>query len=126
VLSEYALIVFEMFCCLVVEIFSEQVLACFHEMTYKITLPHKEAIRIVCHAGYRDHTNPLFKQIRILPLENLIKYSNLKFMHNYVHGKLPFSFNETWVTNRARNPNLELRIMLKICAFRSAPQLLDH
>jgi hypothetical protein len=30
-------------------------------------------------------------------------------MHNYFHGKLPFSFNEIWTTNRMRNPNLELR-----------------
>ncbi len=71
-------------------------------------LKQKEAIRIVCNAGYRHNkTNQLFKQIGIVPPENLIKYSNLKFMHNYVHGKLHFSFYETWVTNRARNPNLE-------------------
>ncbi len=31
-------------------------------------------------------------------------------MHKYVHGKLPFSYNETWITNRMRNPNIELRI----------------
>ncbi len=30
-------------------------------------------------------------------------------MHKYVHGKLPFSYNETWITNRMRNPNIELR-----------------
>ncbi len=43
-----------------------------------LKLKQKEAIRIVCNAGYRDHTNPLFKQIGILPLDDLIKYSNLK------------------------------------------------
>jgi hypothetical protein len=30
-------------------------------------------------------------------------------MYSYFHGQLPFSFNEIWVTNRAGNPNLELR-----------------
>ena len=30
-------------------------------------------------------------------------------MHNFNHGKLPISFAETWITNRTRNPNLELR-----------------
>jgi hypothetical protein len=25
------------------------------------------------------------------------------------HGKLPFAYNETWITNRMRNPNIELR-----------------
>jgi hypothetical protein len=69
----------------------------------------KEAIRIISNAGYRDHTIPLFKEKRILPLDDLIKYSILKFMHKFAHGKLPLSFHETWITNRLRNPNLELR-----------------
>ncbi len=53
-------------------------------------------IRIVCNAGYREHTGPLFKRLGILPFDELIKYSQLKFMHYFHHGKLPLSFNETW------------------------------
>ena len=30
-------------------------------------------------------------------------------MHNYVHNKLPFSFNETWSYNYMRNPERVLR-----------------
>jgi hypothetical protein len=30
-------------------------------------------------------------------------------MHNYSHGRLQFSSSEIWITNRARNPNLESR-----------------
>jgi hypothetical protein len=48
-----------------------------------LRLKQKAAVRIVCNAGYRDHTAPLFKQLGILPLNELIKYSNLKFMHNF-------------------------------------------
>jgi hypothetical protein len=75
----------------------------------KLKIKQKEAIRIISNAGFRDHTNPLFKQLKILPLDKLIKYSNLKLMHSYAHGRLPFSFSEMWVTNRARNPELILR-----------------
>jgi hypothetical protein len=75
----------------------------------KLVLKQKEAIRIVCHAGYRDHTNPLFKKLGILPLNEFIKYSALKFMHKFKHRRLPFTFNDTWLTNRARNPELILR-----------------
>ena len=75
----------------------------------KLKIKQKQAIRIVCNANHRDHTGPLFKQQKILPLDDLIKYSALKFMHKFKHGKLPFSFNEMWVTNRQRNPNLDLR-----------------
>jgi len=30
-------------------------------------------------------------------------------MHNYIHQRLPFSFNETWLFNHMRNPERELR-----------------
>jgi hypothetical protein len=75
----------------------------------RLVIKQKEAIRIVCRAGYRDHSNPLFKQLGILPLNELIKYSALKFMHKFKYNKLPFSFNETWITNRARNLDIVLR-----------------
>ncbi len=29
-------------------------------------------------------------------------------MHNFYHKKLPISFNETWISNRARNPEIAL------------------
>ena len=74
-----------------------------------LRLKQKAAIRIVCNAGFPDHTNPLFKQMGILPLNELIKFLNLKFMHQFWHKKLPLSFHETWSTNRARNPNIALR-----------------
>ena len=74
-----------------------------------LKLKQKEAIRIVCNGGYRDHTGPLFKRLGILPLDDLIKFSQLKFMHDFAHGKLPLSFAETWIQNRNRNPNIELR-----------------
>jgi hypothetical protein len=80
-------------------------------------------IYIISRAGYRDHTNPLFKQTGILPLDNLIKYSNLKFMHKFTHNKLPFSFSETWITNRVRNPNLELRNVDDLYTFHPTTSL---
>jgi hypothetical protein len=75
----------------------------------RLFLKQKEAIRIMSNVGYRDHTNPLFINHGILPLEKMIKMSNLKFMHNFVNNRLPISFNEMWITNRDRNPALQLR-----------------
>lgn len=75
----------------------------------KIRTKQKEAIRVVCNAPYRAHTAPLFKQLQILPLDDLIKYTSLKFMHNFMNQKLPFSFNEIWILNRQRNIERNLR-----------------
>jgi hypothetical protein len=75
----------------------------------KLVVKQKEVIHFVCHAKYLDHTNPLFKRLGILPLNDLIKYSALKFMHKFKHNSIPFSFNEVWLTIRARNPDITLR-----------------
>jgi hypothetical protein len=64
---------------------------------------------VICNAGYRDHTTPLFKSQKILPLDEMVKFSNLKFLHKYTHNRLPLSFHETWVFNRHRNINRVLR-----------------
>jgi hypothetical protein len=75
----------------------------------KLMTKQKEAIRMICNAGYRDHTAPLFVRLKILPLSQFIKYSQLKFMHSFAHNMLPFSFQQMWVTNRDRNPERVLR-----------------
>jgi hypothetical protein len=75
----------------------------------KLRLKQKEAIRVIYLAGYRDHTKPLFQKCKILPLDEMIKFTRLKFMHNYIHSRLPFSFNETWMFNHMRNPERVLR-----------------
>jgi len=49
------------------------------------------------------HTVPLSKQLKILPLDQLSKYSALKFMNNLVNRKLTVSFADTWMFNRGRN-----------------------
>ena len=75
----------------------------------KIRKKQKQAIRIVCNAPYRAHTVPLFKELKILPLDQLTEYSRIKFMHCYHFKKLPPSFNEMWKTNRERIPERILR-----------------
>jgi hypothetical protein len=75
----------------------------------RLILKQKEAIRIICNTGFREHTAPLFKQLKILPLNELIHLSKLKFMHSFYHNKLPESFYRMWLSNRERNPERVLR-----------------
>jgi hypothetical protein len=74
-----------------------------------LVLKQKKAIRIISRANYRDHTGPLFALHEILPLESLIHFYRVKFMHNYHFKKLPLSFAELWLLNSERNNDRILR-----------------
>ena len=72
----------------------------------------KKAIRIVYGSKYNSHTEPLFKELKILPLDALIKFFNLQFMQHFIQGFLPASFNSVWLTNEERRPeDMQRRIL---------------
>ena len=75
----------------------------------KLIVKQKQAIRTICNELYRAHTPPLFKQLKILPVEKLIQFSNVKLMHSFHFKMLPISFANTWMTNIERNPERALR-----------------
>jgi hypothetical protein len=82
------------------------VYSCANKTTLnKLKLKQKEAIRVICNAGYRDHTAPLFKQLKILPFDEFVKFCILKFMHSFTHTLLPLSFHRMWTLNRDRYPD---------------------
>ena len=61
---------------------------------------------------YNSHTEPLFKELKILPLDALIKFFNLQFMQHFIQGFLPASFNSVWLTNEERRPeDMQRRIL---------------
>jgi hypothetical protein len=75
----------------------------------KIITQQKKAVRIICNANARAHTNPIFKELKILPIEKMLEFSKLKFMHLYHNNKQPLSFSNMWITNQQRNPERRLR-----------------
>jgi hypothetical protein len=69
----------------------------------------KNAIRIIFSTAFNAHTESLFKKANILPLDLLIDFFKLQFIHHYVQGYLPVSFNDTWITNEARRQLTDTR-----------------
>jgi hypothetical protein len=64
----------------------------------------KRAIRLVSGSRYNAHTETLFKNHKILPLPNLIKYFQLQFMNQFCNSFLPLAFDNTWINrNEFRN-----------------------
>ena len=84
-----------------------QIWGCANKATLnEIFKKQKQAIRIVNNSNYNAHTEPLFKQCKVLPLPVLIKYFNLQFIHSYKFNLLPTCFNNTWMSNRSLREEL--------------------
>ena len=49
----------------------------------------KKAIRIITSSRYNSNTEPLFKQLNMLKLEDLLKLQQLKFYFKFNEGSLP-------------------------------------
>ena len=60
-----------------------------HQRFVKI---QKRFIRIISLSTYNAHTEPWFKQLRILKINNLFDLNCLKFVYNYNKGELPSYF----------------------------------
>ena len=76
------------------------------ESFYKsIYLKQKSAVRILTSSSYNAHTEPLFKQLNILPLPKLCLYFKLQFFQQFKQGFLPDALKNMWILNRERNPD---------------------
>jgi len=60
---------------------------------HKSTVLQKRAIRTIHKAYYNSHTEPLFKSSGILKVNDLYESQVAQFMYDYVHKKLPSSFD---------------------------------
>ena len=46
-------------------------------------------MRIITFSGFQDHSNPIFKELKILKVMDVIKMNNFLFVHNALNSKLP-------------------------------------
>ena len=54
----------------------------------------KKAVRIIVNANFISHTNPLFKLLNIVKLNDLYNFTQLKFLYKLRNGMLPFYFKD--------------------------------
>ena len=72
----------------------------------------KRAVRIITNSKYNAHTDPIFKSLNILKVEDLYKQQQLKFYHKLVNERLPHYFTQIPLhpisqihTHNTRSPN---------------------
>ena len=61
---------------------------------------YKKIIRIITFAKYTDHTSPLFKELSILPLDDINNETTALFMFRFFNNMLPPSFNDFFRLNK--------------------------
>ena len=59
----------------------------------------KRAVRLISFSPYLSHTDPIFKSLQILKLNDIYKYSVALFMYKFVMGYLPLIYNNMFNFN---------------------------
>jgi hypothetical protein len=59
----------------------------------------KKAFRMVTKSNYLPHTNPIFEELKILPVPKLLTFTQLKLMHSIVHKYSPQSLYNIFLLN---------------------------
>ena len=65
----------------------------------RLSKTQKRCIRTICCAKYNAHTEPLFKSLNLLKMEDIFNYHVLKFYYKLCNQSLPTYFNTMAVTN---------------------------
>jgi len=64
----------------------------YQSTTNPLFIRQKKCLRLMTFANYNAHTNPLFINLNILKLTDLIFFQTTLFMHDFYSNNLPISF----------------------------------
>ena len=60
--------------------------------------------RLVTFSNFQEHTTPIFKNFKILKLQDVIKFNTLKIIYLYYKDQLPLKIKDICTTNESVNP----------------------
>jgi hypothetical protein len=79
------------------------ILAWGYEST-RVSKLQKKAMRVISISKYNAHTEPLFKNLKLLKIEDILKLNELKFYHKFENGLLP-----TYFKKKSRNRKSKMK-----------------
>ena len=59
----------------------------------RVNILQKKAIRVVNFSPYISHSEPIFKNLKLLNMDDLFTLKKIKFLHKLAHNTLPTYFN---------------------------------
>ena len=65
---------------------------CWGFSCHKLFKSQKKAIRVICKSKYNAHTDKLFKQLKLLKIEDIFRLQCLKFYYRLQKDSLPYYF----------------------------------
>ena len=74
-----------------------------------IVIAQKRAIRLIAGVGRLSHTSPLFRELKLLKVPDLLNKQLLLLMHNYVFGRLPAVLSEKFSLHNHSRPSRSIR-----------------
>ena len=69
----------------------------------KITILWKRCMRLITFSEFPDHTTPIFKNFRILKLQDIIKFNTLKVIYLYYKDQLPLKIKDIFAKYESVN-----------------------
>ena len=69
----------------------------------KIFVLQKKFMRLLSFSDYREHTSPIFKSLKVLKLQDIIKFSILKLIYFYFNDQLPLQVKNIFIKNESVN-----------------------
>ena len=63
-----------------------------------------KCMRLLTFSDYREHSNPIFKSLKVLKLQVKIRFSILKPIYFYFNDQLPLQVKNIFIKNKSVNP----------------------
>ena len=70
----------------------------YHHTTNPLYILQKKAIRIMTFSDFKEHTNPIFIDLKILKFHDLVQFQTAIFMLDFRYGNLPVVFNQFYLS----------------------------
>ena len=90
---------------------------------YKI---QKASIRSITNSKYNAHTEPLFKQLKLLKVEDIFTIQQYKLYHKFISNNLPTYFNISIFTPYTRSHTYNTRTQLDLQIPKIKHEFMKH
>ena len=74
----------------------------------------KKCLRIITFSFYKDHSNPLFKNLKLLKLRDVLESEIIKFFYKYSRNELPKSVCSNILVHEVHTRNTRNNLLIYI------------